>query len=138
MPAAEPDAIVATRLAAELGSPWVVGTNVFRGPMRPVGTGVPELALFALATGGPAPEPYLGGADAGDLSRKAVQVTVRGTPRSRAAAATLARAVRDALHKAPLTGYVECLAQQSEPNYVHQDEGDRSIFTVNVLLVLSE
>lgn len=138
MPAAEPDAIVASTLAAALGAPWVVGTTIFRGPMRPVGAGIPEAALFVLATGGTPPEPYLGGAAAADLSRKAVQVMVRGAPRSRATTATLARAVRDALHKATLAGYVQCLAQQSEPVYLHEDAGDRSLYSVNVLLVLSE
>lgn len=137
MPAASPDTLVAARIASVLGPSWVVGVNVFRGPMRPAGSGVPVAAIFVLLTGGPAREPYLGGASAADHKRVAVQVMVRTASGDYAGGRDLAARVANAVHKSTLAGYVQILAQ-SEPLHLQQNASDEHLFSLNFLADLVE
>lgn len=138
MSAAQADAIVAARIVAVLGAPWVVATNVFMGPVRPEAAGVPQNAIFCLASGGPAPLPYLGGSAAPSFRQPSVQVRIRSAPNDYAGGLATARAASAALDKAALTDYVACQLRQSEPTYLAQDTQGAHHFSVNVDLWLSQ
>jgi hypothetical protein len=129
-----PDAAVATHLAAS-GLLLVVGTNLFRGPVRPVSTGVPAKAAFVLATGGPGPVPFIDAAVNGDTYYFDVQVRIRGEREAFATTRTLARGVRNALHRASISGYLSALVTESEPAYLGPDDSERPEFSVNVRLI---
>lgn len=107
----------------------VAGTNLFRGPVRPVNAYIPANACFVLATGGPPPEAFCGTAT--ELHYSVVQVRVRSAPREYASGLTMSRAVRDALHHAPPVGYLEIEAQQSEPVYIGTDETGHHEWSIN-------
>lgn len=129
-----PDAAVATHLAAA-GLSLVVGTNLFRGPVRPVANGVPAKAVFVLVTGGPGPVPYLDAAENGDTWHFDVQVRIRGERESFAATRTLARGIRNALHRAAISGYLSALSIESEPVFMGFDGSERPEFSTKVRLV---
>lgn len=129
-----PDAAVVTHLAAA-GLGLTAGTNLFRGTMRPVAAGVPALAVFVAETGGPPPVPYIDAAVNGDTWHFDVQVMIRGNRETTAAARTLARNIRNSLHRATITGYLSVVAQQSAPTPLGFDESERPLFSVNVRLV---
>lgn len=129
-----PDAAVVTRLAAA-GLGLTSGTNLFRGPVRPVGNGVPAKAVFCLAAGGPAPVPYIDAAAFGDTYYFDVQVRVRGDRESFAATRSLARSIRNALHRASLSGYLSTVVTESEPISLGFDGSERPEFALNVRLV---
>ena len=129
-----PDAAVATHLAAA-GLGLTVGTNLFRGPVRPVSAGVPAKAVFVLVTGGPGPVPYLDAAVHGDTWQFDVQVRIRGDRESFATTRTLARAIRNALHRADISGYLSALSIESEPTYMGFDGSERPEFSTNVRLI---
>lgn len=132
-----PDADVATLLAGA-GLGLVVGVNLFRGPMRPAVAGVPTKAVFVAETGGPPPVPYIDAAANGDTWTFEIQVMVRGDRESFAAARTLARSIRDALHRASISGYLSCVALQSGPTSVGFDGNECPLFSVNARLVACE
>src|SRR4051812_20585328 len=127
MPApVDPAADVVTFLAAQLGTvggiTWTnagASINLFTGPVRataaPGASGAPAAAIFVLASGGPPPEPYIGGASAGSTYQGRVQVRVRGNPGDDENTVLVARTVRDKLHKGVLSGYASSLAQNAEP-----------------------
>jgi len=129
-----PDAAIATHLAAA-GLGLTLGTNLFRGPVRPVSPGVPESAVFVLAGGGPAPVPYLDAAEHGDTYFFDVQVRIRGSREAFATTRTLARGIRNALHRASISGYLSVLVRESEPTYLGFDGSERPEFSVNAQLV---
>jgi len=129
-----PDAAVATHLAAA-GLSLTVGTNLFRGPVRPVSAGVPAKAVFCLATGGGAPQPYLDAATYGDTWFFDVQVRIRGERQAFATTRTLARAIRNALHRADISGYLSALSIESEPTFLGFDGSERPEFSTNVRLI---
>jgi hypothetical protein len=112
----------------------VSGTNLFAGPIRDLPGTIPDKAVFCLATGGPAPEAFVSAATGNEERYHAVQVRVRGNPRDFASAVTLARGVRDTLHRTVPSGYLECAVRETEPNYLGQDEQGRDDFSINVEL----
>lgn len=128
MPTA-PDQDAVTALAAGIGS-LTENTNLFLGHVSD-GDGVPDEAVFCLATGGPAPQDY-GGQTALRTSFSAIQVRVRSAPFDFNGGQVTARAVRDALHRQPPAGYIDVLAQQSDPLPLPgPDESGRHEWSVN-------
>ena len=112
-----PDDDVCDKLVSALS--YVLGTSIFIGPERPssaVAPIIPEVAVFVLSTGGPAPVPYCGTGTS--FYRAKVQVCVRDALQSFSNGQTMARAVLAALHGATITGYTYCLAGSSEPDYL--------------------
>ena len=119
---------VATRLqTAGVGT---VGTDIFRGPERVPATGVPDVAVFVLASGGAPASPYLGTAT--DWHEVALQLLVRGAVNAYETARTKALAVRAALHRCTLSGYTLCMVRESEPLYLGRDHEGRHEFALNV------
>lgn len=139
MPATAPDSIIASTLAGAsgLGASWVVDTNIFVGVEQPQGGGVPHQAIFCSEYPGPAPISYLG-AGALDYWRKNVQVLVRSHPGQQKEGLVIVRAALLLLHKAELTGYVQCLAQQSGPMPLGRDDTEHYRWSLNVQLQLKE
>lgn len=131
-----PDVAVAAHLAAQLGGGWAVGTNIFRGPVRPFGAGIPLHAIFCEATGGPVNQPYLGTAT--DWRVKTVMVHVRGNPLERHVAQDVAVQCLEALHRASLTGYTYSLVRESFPTALGQLEDGSWRFVLNVQLGIAE
>jgi hypothetical protein len=147
MPPVEPDKDVVAFLAANLGTvggvAWTnagAGANIFTGPVRPTaspsgsGLGVPAAAIFVLASGGPAPDPYLGSPASSSYAPR-VQVRVRGNPGDNANALLVARTVRDKLHRAAISGYVSSLVQNAEPIYLAQDDAGSHEWSINFILL---
>lgn len=139
MPATAPDSLVATTLAgvSGLGVSWAVDTNIFVGLELPVSVagGVPHQAVFVAEYSGPAPVPYLGTGDS--YWRKNVQVMVRSNPGEQKEGLVIARAVLALLHAATMSGYVQCLAQQSTPTPLGRDATNHYRWSVNVQLQLA-
>lgn len=114
------DSNVAAHLASDLGAPWVVGTNLFTGPVRIAVGGIPHQAIFCLLTSG-AP----GDGSAAEFKRPRVNVRVRSNPGDFGPGLALALAVQASLFKAPASNaYVRSRVLQQEPIYKGQDEQD--------------
>ena len=107
------------------------GMNLFRGPPRAAGGGIPHQAVFVLAWGGPSPIPLHDGSKR-DLIMSRVQITVRGAPEKFDDGQTLARAVKKALHEKPPSGYIDVTVQESEPLYLKQDEYGHHEWVINI------
>lgn len=107
------------------------GTNLFAGPVVVVATGVPDKAVFILATGGAPPQPFIDGSGQ-DYCRSAVQIRIRSTTEDFPGGQTLARNVRDFLHKRVVSGYVDIRAREAEPNYLGPDEQGHHEWSVNL------
>ena len=124
------DADVVTALTGSNG--LVSGTNLFAGPVRAPGTGVPDKAVFVLATGGPPPMPFILGGSGTDYCRSTVQVRVRSDQEDFPTGQTLARALRTLLHKNILSGYIDVRVRESEPNYLGQGELGHHEWSINL------
>ena len=129
-PSTSPEAAVVARLTGQYG--LTSGTNLFSGPERMVGTGIPGACVFVATYGGPAPIPYLG--NQADQRTFSVQVLVRGDPDTRDAALVLARQVWNRLHRSAPSGYIDCLCDQSGPVDLGMGNDDRPRFSINVYL----
>ena len=128
-----PETDIATACAAILGSGWVVATNVFEGPVRPVSLpAIPHKAVFA-AQAPSKPASLLMGMTNPDIRWESVQVTYRGDVGDYATARTNARALWDGLHGRTITGYISCLCKESAPlPLTAPDDGEHPIFTINL------
>jgi hypothetical protein len=131
MPAYADAAIVTLLDALVSGSTTLAsGTDLFTGPARSHGQGIPiGPVVFALSTGGPPPQPYLGVGK--DFRVETVQVTVRAKPEKFADGQTLARAVFDAVHKTLPTDFVDCRVRESQPTYLGADGNGCHLWTLN-------
>jgi len=134
----DPALDIATHLGADAtvtigGSDAVLGTNLFPGPKRAAGDGIPEAAIFVLETGGYPPDDTFGTTLPGRTAT--VQVYIRGPQGADAysSARATARAAWKSLHKASISGYVSIRCMQSEPVYLGPNETDQHVFTINVL-----
>lgn len=105
-----------------------LGTNLFTGPTRPHGRGVPVGPVVFVLAGAEVREPYLG-TDT-DFCRENVQVTVRGKPDTHAVTLTLARAVLTTVHKAQPSGFVDVLLANGI-NDLGTDGNGCPVFTLN-------
>ncbi|KPJ59103.1 MAG: hypothetical protein AMJ46_12620 [Latescibacteria bacterium DG_63] len=134
-----PAAAMVTYLAANVGA-LTAGTNLFEGPVRPVGTGIPDKAVFVLATGGPAPEPFLAG-DASSPDEERVHsllIRVRSEPGEFNNGQTLARSVRDAAHRASVAGYLDVSIRECDPAYLGADDEGRHEWSIGVDMEIQE
>ena len=116
---------------------FTAGTNLFDGPEKPQGTGVPNEAAFVTPYGGPAPEPFLSGAD--EQRYPQVQVFYRSDPDDYAGGETTARAIYGALHHQSIPRavggtYTNCRALQGAPIPLGIDEHRRHRWSINVEL----
>lgn len=111
---------------------YAPGGNLLVGPVRAVEGAVPQLAVFVLQSGGPAPRPYMGDTQSWHVSR--VQVTVRGAMAQFAQCEALARALHARLHENTPAGYTYCLAQESDPLFTGLDEEGAARLVFNVEL----
>jgi hypothetical protein len=105
------------------------GCNVFAGPVQPPSDDVPDRAVFCVAYGGPAPEPYMDGTNQ-DWHESRVQVWVRSAHLDYVGGEAFARAVAAALQRRTVAGYVLVLALD-EPSYMGQDEQGCHEWAVN-------
>jgi hypothetical protein len=125
-----PDLAVATILqTAGVGT---LGSTIFRGPVRPVGAGVPHKAAFCLATGGPAPESQCAANVGPDILRATVQVRVRGNVGDYGGGVGFARQIWTALQRATYSGYMGIVCRESEPVYLGRDDTEHDEWSVNV------
>lgn len=113
------------------GTALALGANVFRGEVQAVGNGVPPAAIFVQALPGGSPEPYLGALDVWEAE---VEVTVRSNPGQREDARTFARGLLARLHRAPITGYISCVVEETEPEWQEQDEAECHEYVFSITL----
>lgn len=108
----------------------VLGTNLFIGEMRSADR-TPAPAVFCLGTGGPSPEPYLGGHRTA-LYRPMVQVLVRGPAGDNHAGELLAREVLAWLNLQVVAGYLSWFARDSAPAYLGADRDQHGQWSMNI------
>ena len=126
------DADVATRLqAAGVGT---VGTDIFRGGMRPPSSLIPHRAIFVTPSGGTGPSPLLETASGEDYFRPRVQIFIRGNVGAYILTQTLAESCITALHKSTISGFFQVLATNPEPLYLGLDDTEHPMFSVNIEL----
>ena len=128
----EPDIAVAQTIDAVASAPlaaYTLGTNLFAGPTRAPSTFIPHRAIFVLTYGGPAPLDKFNGTP---IQRHSVQVMIRGNVDSFSVAQADAKACRDALHLATVSGYLRCAALQ--PAYLGLDDTEHPLFSLNLEL----
>lgn len=106
------------------------GSNLFIGEVRS-SERASSPAVFALNTGGPAPEPYLGGRRTA-LFRPTVQLIIRGPADDKQAGEALARGVFAWLHQRVLDPYVSWFARDSAPAYLGTDSGQHGQWSINL------
>lgn len=126
---------VASYLNANVGS-LTLGTNLFEGPPRyhttPESSHIPDECVFVMETGGPAAEAFLGSTSYEDR-QNGVQIRVRSAGEDYSGGRTLARAVRDALHHAAVSGYADVSVRASSPDYLGVTEKGHHEWSVSVL-----
>lgn len=116
---------------ADVTLTYAAGGNLITGPIRPYNEGsVPQLAVFVLQNGGPAPEPYMGQGESWHVTR--VQVTVRSEVNAYGAGHALARALHARAHLNTPAGYAFCKASESDPIYVGTDDENAHLFVFNL------
>lgn len=129
--ATTPDTDLATWIAADATLGLTLGTNLFTGPTRSQGDGIPKVAAFVLAYGGNPTLPFLDGS-AEEWCVSTVQVTLRSSKDDFAGGLDLARAVRNRVHRHPPAGYAEVRVVTPEPLYLGQDESGAHLHALNV------
>jgi hypothetical protein len=136
----QPDALFRDALAGTLTLPgggsftFTAGTNLVSGPLRASNEGTTtDPAASVEFAGGPPPIPYFGGAgtNGGDLYEARLQVTVRSAPDSYDQGAQIGLAIRTKMHKATIAGLLSCLAQDSAPQFIGQDDTKRFRWLLN-------
>ncbi len=105
-------------------------SNLFIGQMRS-GERTPAPAVFCLGTGGPSPEPYLGG-DRSALYRPTVQVLVRGPAGDDETGGNIAREVLGWLNQRVVSGYVSWFTRDSAPAFLGTDSSQHGQWSLNV------
>lgn len=110
-------------------------TNLFSCEPR-VGTQFPAKAVFVWETPGAPPMPYMGTPSLrGSVWYPRVQIRIRGEPDAMSECRITARAVRDALHRATISGYVSVLVNESSPIHLGQGAHGGPEFALNIDLV---
>ena len=132
-----PDIDLATHIGTNVGA-LTLGTNILAGPVRAVGTGVPDLCVFATATGGSAPEPFIYGGSGNEQRYHQLLVRIRSAPRAFEAGQTLARSVRDAVHHTTVAGYIDVEVRETDPVYLGVDDKGHHDWTVGVEMYSEE
>jgi hypothetical protein len=128
---ARPDQDLADLIAANVAG-LVVGENVFAGPPREPGPGIPSAAVFCSPSGTGTIGAVLGRGNV-DVRRPAVQVFVRGDVGEMSEAEDLAREIRDAIHKqTEVEGYLAFAVREPDPVFVESDDSEHPLFVMNV------
>lgn len=127
-----PASDLATYLAGKTvgGVALVQATNLFVGKMRGNDT-TPSPSVWLLNTGGPPPEPYLGGSRQG-FYRAQVQILVRGPAGDMQTGEQIARDVFELVAQLQLTGYVSTFAQSAQPIWLLEDNAQHDVWVTNV------
>jgi hypothetical protein len=135
MPANNPESDICTSLAAASLS-LTHGTNLFSGPLRAyVGTQIPNKAVFVWSISGSQPLNYCDGSATTQMYFPLVRVVVRGDKQDFSGTRTLARAIRDAIHDVPPSGYVSCRVRTSEPEFYGQDDDGAWLFGLDLDMI---
>ncbi len=113
------------------------GTNLFVGPVRGYDKGrVPHKAVFITAEGGAPSRQFALAVE----YRPNVDIRVRGdkpsVPSAFSDGQTLARAVFDAVHFNPPSGYCDAQVVNSHPIYIGQDEDGHHEWVITVNLIV--
>jgi hypothetical protein len=133
-----PDRAVARHLADNVVG-LTLRENLFNGPMRK-GDG---LGVFCILDGGLEPEVCHQDATTGSTfkattSRPTVQVRLRGDKGCYDDSLELAEEIRQAIHLASISGYIDVRADSSSMSYLGQDNDGHPEWTINVGLVVEE
>lgn len=126
---------LAVALGAGFDTPPTAGANVFFGPVRPQGDGVPHKALFTGPGVASSPDKAFRGSG---VRNAAVQVRSRGNVGDFDGAWTLAENIRDAVNDmvtipgSLLQEYMSVEAVDSEPLSLGQDDQEHWEMAVNV------
>lgn len=140
--ATTPDMDLATHIGANVGA-LTLGTNVFAGKLMessPKGSSglYPDKAVACLADAGDPPEAYADGTST-ELRPSEVTVLIRSDVRAVASSfadgQTLARAVRDAVHHASVSGYIDVAVLSAEPVYRGEDNAGRHQWSIQVRML---
>lgn len=107
---------VATFLAAA-GLSLTLGTNIFTGPIRGASTSVPKNAVFIKGLPGGLPQRTMGQVD--EIRSPIVSIQTRWD--NFGDGDTKVRAIQEALQSPSISGYIDVVAQQSEPFVLPQD-----------------
>lgn len=126
--AADVAAFLHGRLAG--GSTLTLATNLFIGQMRS-GDRTPAPAVFCQNTGGPSPEPYIGGHRSAYL-RPTVQVMVRGPAEDHQVGEQLASDVFGWLNLQVPAGYVSWQCRDSAPAFLGMDKDGHGQWAINI------
>lgn len=136
---ATPEIDIATHIANQLGA-LTLGTNCFHSPVRPANEAelIPAKAVFSYVTGGTTPYDYCGEDRAERRSR--VQVIVRGDRDDYAGTLSLARSIRDVVHRSDttLTDYVQVRVMEEDPIPIGVDDQGLPMYSINAELLFSE
>lgn len=132
-----------TDALAAAGIGLAVGTNLFRGIVRPPtstaegATLIPDRAVFCLCTGGGELQLFVDGGAGKQDAITTVQVRIRSEIGAYEDGAALARAVRGAIHLKTLPGYNDVQVREPEPIFIGPDSAGRFEWSINVALWFS-
>jgi hypothetical protein len=134
---ASPDTDLLAALDTDLAT-LTAGTNAFSGPVRPVGGGVPQKAVFIYCTPGGEIMNYCNdGTRTPMLYSASCRVVVRGDKDDYSGARTLARSIRDAAHFRVTTGYIAVRVRTAEPEYYGTDDIGAHLFGMDIDMLYS-
>lgn len=131
----------ATDLAAAIDTAiasLTVGTNLFAHEMREPGAGIPQNAVFCVASGGEPPMGYLNNNTTPRLYQPIVEVRVRSLPHDFTTGQALANSIRVAIHNTPPAGYIDCQVRESHPIFVGEEDNGSHVWQINALLIYEE
>lgn len=130
--ATPPDHVAAVLALIATDAAWTTDTNLFRGQLRPVGTGVPQEAIFVRDTSGPEPIDFL----AVQEWRPRAQVIYRGNRGVFGTTHATARTIYTLVHDILPAGYFECRAITPGPapfSFTDNNQ-EEDIFAINLRL----
>lgn len=134
-----PDLDLATHIGTNVAA-LTLGTNLFMGPLRAKNVAIPDQVVFVLNTGGPQPSEFIEGGGTPELYEHSLQVRVRSAPGASSFedGQALARTVRDAIHRASISGYIDVWVRSSSPDYIEVDDEDRHEWVIGVGMEIEE
>lgn len=133
----QPEVDIAAKIATLMNT-FVVGTNLFTGPMRIEGAGVPKLSMFVIQMPGGSIENYIqGGSRTNELYTGSVRIIVRSDSNAYAAGLAAIREAGHELHDVDVTGYIACRLRTSEPMYFGVDDDGAHLFGFDVDVIYS-
>lgn len=115
-------------LDTNIGATLTKGVNLFTGPVRMVGDGIPQNCVFCFASGGFQPRPYMG--QNKQYRRVFIEVRVRYGRHDYDSGQALAWDVYNALDLSEFSttdtgsSFVWCKPLSSAPNYISTDKDD--------------